>query len=410
MWRHRVSVLLAVMMTAVCAFLWVDSLFTVRRLPLVPFGDAALGLKSDRGWLSWNTFWLWSKVNPEAVVISVPYCAVILVFVAVAWRSVVVLLRKDTRFRWWEWAALGSITLSLAFLQGHTDPVGDLVQAIRNPRDQFALHEAYQAVDEVNRAKRGNDAAMRLIQLLDDNTRTIAATSVRALGKLHADPKLVVPALIKARGDKELRYFATISLGEIRPIDSRIVPALILSLRDQDPRICNVAASAVFEIGPAAEAAVPALIDALDDKPIDFQVFLALEKMGQKAETAVPALIKLSKTATGYDRLSAAQALWRIDQDVNVVVPALVESLKDPFLPIRRDAALALGEIGQQAAAAAPALIAARDYKPEPHLKRAAPQTSEAGLPVVEEMPEEDFYPQVRAAATSALAKILRRD
>jgi HEAT repeat protein len=155
---------------------------------------------------------------------------------------------------------------------------------------------------------------------------------------------------------------------------------------------------------------VPALIDALDDKPIDFQVFLALEKMGQKAETAVPALIKLSKTATGYDRLSAAQALWRIDQDVNVVVPALVESLKDPFLPIRRNAALALGAIGQQAAAAAPALIAARDYKPEPHLKRAAPQTSEAGLPVVEEMPEEDFYPQVRAAATSALAKILRRD
>ena len=65
-------------------------------------------------------------------------------------------------------------------------------------------------------------------------------------------------------------------------------------------------------------------------------------------------MIALLKTATGYDRLHAAEALWSIDQYASVAVPALVDSLKDPFLPIRRDAANALGEIGPRARDAVP--------------------------------------------------------
>ena len=95
--------------------------------------------------------------------------------------------------------------------------------------------------------------------------------------------------------------------------------------------------------------------------PLRLEVLFALKKIGRKAKPAGPALITLLKTATGYDRLNAAEALWRIDQDVDIVVPALAESLKDSFLPIRRDAANALGEIGPRARGAVSALIAARD-------------------------------------------------
>jgi HEAT repeat protein len=48
-----------------------------------------------------------------------------------------------------------------------------------------------------------------------------------------------------------------------------------------DPNIRHVAASAILKISPAAEAAVPALVETLDDKPLRFEVLLALEKMGQ---------------------------------------------------------------------------------------------------------------------------------
>ena len=111
------------------------------------------------------------------------------------------------------------------------------------------------------------------------------------------------------------------SLVEIGPVDGRIISVLIRSLKDKNPKISVAAVSALAEFGPAAEAAVPALIDALDDKPFRSEVLAALGKIGPKAGPATPALIELSKTSTGYDRLNAAEALWRINQDVDVVIP-----------------------------------------------------------------------------------------
>ena len=198
----------------------------------------------------------------------------------------------------------------------------------------------------------------------------------------------------------------TVTLGHLGPIDVRVVRALILALRDEDPRIRHASASALLALGAAAEPAVPALIGALDDAPLRLEVLFALKAIGPKAKPAVPALIALLKTATGYDRLHAAEALWRIDQDVDVVVPALVESLKDPFLPIRRDAANALGEVGPRARDAVPALVAARDYEPKPRPERDEKVTTESDTPIVREMPEEEFYPRVREAAIDALSKI----
>jgi HEAT repeat protein len=239
--------LLPVIPTAVCVFLWVDSTFAVRRLPFIPIGDAALGFKSAAGWLSWDEFTLWDPVNPEAPWISIPYWALVSVGLAFAWRAVV-RQRKDPRFRWWEWATLGAVALLLVSLQGRTDPVNHLLRAIRNPHDHYVLHEAYEAVDEVNRADRGGDAAVLLNRLLDDNNSSVRTTAALALGRLHADPKLVVSSLTRAHADKNLRHVVTITLGEIGPVDGRVVPALILSLRDEDPKVRGAAASALLKL------------------------------------------------------------------------------------------------------------------------------------------------------------------
>ena len=69
----------------------------------------------------------------------------------------------------------------------------------------------------------------------------------------------------RAFADKDLRYVVTVTLGELGPVDGRIVSAILLALRDEDPRIRHTAASALLEIGPAAEAAVLALVAALDE-------------------------------------------------------------------------------------------------------------------------------------------------
>jgi len=83
-----------------------------------------------------------------------------------------------------------------------------------------------------------------------------------------------------------------LTLGEIGPIDGRIVPALILSFRDENPKIRGAAASALFKIGPAAEAAVPALIAALDDKLLRLEVLLP-----QVRGAAIQALSKIERRA-----------------------------------------------------------------------------------------------------------------
>ena len=68
--------------------------------------------------------------------------------------------------------------------------------------------------------------------------------------------------MIRAFAEKDLRYVVTVTLGHLGPIDVRVVPALILALRDEDPRIRHASASALLELGAAAESAVPALIGA----------------------------------------------------------------------------------------------------------------------------------------------------
>jgi HEAT repeat protein len=70
--------------------------------------------------------------------------------------------------------------------------------------------------------------------------------------------------------------------------------AWIADLRAQAPYTRNKAAYAISSMGPAAKAAVPALIEALaDDAPtVRFPVEVALREIGPAAKDAVPALTK----------------------------------------------------------------------------------------------------------------------
>ena len=81
-----------------------------------------------------------------------------------------------------------------------------------------------------------------------------------------------------------LRSKAVSALERIGPAAEAAVPALNEALQDDDSGVRSKAASALGRIGPAAKAAVPALIEALqdDDYWVRSKAALALEKIRTK--------------------------------------------------------------------------------------------------------------------------------
>jgi HEAT repeat protein len=118
-------------------------------------------------------------------------------------------------------------------------------------------------------------------------------------------------------------------------------------------QVRHQAAVVLGAIGPEAKAAVPALIDVLqqEDKYFRSHGAVALGKIGREAGAAVPALIKALKDREEDVRREAAAALGRIGPGARAAVADLVELLKDPRKPVRKQAVQALEEIDASAAA-----------------------------------------------------------
>jgi HEAT repeat protein len=77
--------------------------------------------------------------------------------------------------------------------------------------------------------------------------------------------------------------------------ENRPLRSWIADLKGQAPQTRNAAAYAISGMGPAAKAAVPALIEALADAEptVRFPVCVALKEIGPAAADAVPALTEL---------------------------------------------------------------------------------------------------------------------
>lgn len=203
-------------------------------------------------------------------------------------------------------------------------------------------------------AKIGTEAGAvipALVTLLNDPDMTIRAAAFSTLGQLGKAAKAAVPDLIAALKDEENRYNAVYALGELGSEAEAAVPALVPLIRDKN--VCSAVFTALGKIG---EAAVPDLKIALQDSDDDVRrnAAAALGQMGGAAKAAVPDLIEALKDDKVCD--SAINALGGIGSEAEAAIPALVELLKDDNL--WQTVAYTLGAIGK---AAVPALIAALD-------------------------------------------------
>lgn len=98
--------------------------------------------------------------------------------------------------------------------------------------------------------------------------------------------------------------------------DGRTLSEWIADLKAPAPQTRNAAAYEISGMGPAAAAAVPALIKALDDpeESVRFPVTVALAEIGPAAKAAVPRLKKMEEQETNDEIAAAAKrAIRHID-------------------------------------------------------------------------------------------------
>ena len=165
-------------------------------------------------------------------------------------------------------------------------------------------------------------------------------------------------------GSIQARIEATYTLSHIDPPVVAAVPVLIQALEDKDGLIRAASAYTLSQIGTAqAKSAVlqilPRLINTLVNHHLDDSylrvraaTIVAIGAMGPDAQNVTPILIQALKDDREEIRTNAAVALGRIGQPVDTVVPALIQFIQGDDLA-QATGAYALSQIKSSEAEAA---------------------------------------------------------
>jgi len=159
----------------------------------------------------------------------------------------------------------------------------------------------------------------------------------------------VSPFLIEALKNPKASYWACLIVSEIGPEAEATVPALVELLDDPRPELRREAMLALAAIGPASAPAVPALAKALDDEINQVAATYALGRIGQAPPEAEA---KIEQNAQSDEGVLGTISLWTLaklhpeDTDrVGRAVKSLAEALKDPDPERRKAAANALVDL-----------------------------------------------------------------
>ena len=167
-----------------------------------------------------------------------------------------------------------------------------------------------------------------------------------------------VPELIEALSDvnKNTRYYAASTLEALASEAQASVPALISVLDDENDKVREAAASALGTMGDD-----PFKYDSFKIRQDTYRLMFeddpesAVWQGDHPAQAAVPSLIQMLEDENDYVRIAAASTLGKIGDAT--AVPALMATLKHRTRRVSNAASKALGQIGAPAKAAVPVLI-----------------------------------------------------
>lgn len=203
---------------------------------------------------------------------------------------------------------------------GLRDPIEEL---IRNATPEYEFLFPFQgelAIDLLG--YRGSEAAAalpRLAELLEGGTDSILiGVTVDEMRELEFGPSGMPTNAPEPGGtrplDPVIGAAAARSMIRIAPDDPAVIPAHAYRLLHGDAGLRMESAAALRGFGAAGEAALPALLRALDD-PEDFvvwEVILTLGELGAAAKDAIPTLERLRSHPSPMITERAASALRQI--------------------------------------------------------------------------------------------------
>jgi HEAT repeat protein len=193
---------------------------------------------------------------------------------------------------------------------------------------------------------RAGVVVVALAAALDDEEPLVRAHAAHALGEIGSAAKLAVPALAEKIVDRDtqVRRAVVDAIGKIAPGDTNNIPILTKVLKDADPSVVLPALETLADLG---ERVVPFLIEALADKDACYWACLVLAEIGPAAQAAVPMLINTAGSDEPEVRMQALMALAAIGPAAQSALPAAVGALDDSQNSVRYGAAYAIGRIGQ---------------------------------------------------------------
>ena len=268
----------------------------------------------------------------------------------------------------------------------------------------------------------GGRSSKDWIEALGDPSPVVRTQAADALGmvlEIQPNSPHVVDALIRALADSVdgVRMAAATALVEEGVRAEGAMSGIHAALHDTAH--ATVRAHAALILGSlrssAGEEAVPALIEALDDRDARVRAAAteALGKFGRAAAPALDALRSHLSDSSATVRLRTLESLINIEAPHEVVVPALQLSLSDHATDVRVAAAYLLGGLRSAAAPAVDALVSTlRDR--DPRVRAAAlfaivevgPRGRKA-LPAIRRL-ENDPDPRVRNEAKNAILRLSR--
>lgn len=242
------------------------------------------------------------------------------------------------------------------------------------------LSDLADAVAPANR----RELAATFLSMLTDADPSVGMQAGAALIRLGGD---AVEALQGGLDQSDLRGASLEILSAIGPAAEAAVADITEALSDADGAIRGEAATALAAIGPAAAPAVGRLGQMLADEnePAGgrYSSAYALGRIGSAAASCLDTLHSLSKSE---DELMATVAIWAVlkiepgkVEVFDAAIPRLRKALRAESDLARMEAAVALGEIGSAA---------------------------QTAIPMLELVAEDDPVRAVRSAAAAALVKI----
>ncbi|MEM8952358.1 MAG: HEAT repeat domain-containing protein [Pseudomonadota bacterium] len=149
------------------------------------------------------------------------------------------------------------------------------VPALVDAMNQGDLRLRHQSIEILGRMRQDARAATpELIKSLSDDEPQIRRNAAWALGRVGEDAGEAMPILLKTALDEEwdVRADAVWAMGKVVEdtgefgiVDAGLVEAVISHLGDLNPHVRWSAAWSLARFGPGAEAALPALVEALSD-------------------------------------------------------------------------------------------------------------------------------------------------